>query len=116
MTKNVRVWRTPGNAMSFSPWIRHVTDADFQEVVEVAGHQMAVEHEFKFRHRPFEVCEALRRRAVQHDADHDERAAIDFSGVDDRAHLRDIALLQQPLRSPVASRRADVNRLRELRI
>ena len=96
--------------------IRHVADPDFQEVVEVSSHQMAVENEFEFCHRPFEVGKTFRCRAVEHHADHDQRTAIDLFGVDHRAHLRDVTLLQQPLRSPVTSRRADVNRLRELGI
>ena len=32
----------------------HVAGADLQEIVEIAGHQMAVEHAFQFRDRLLE--------------------------------------------------------------
>src|ERR1700733_8802567 len=50
--------------------IRHVADPDLQKIVEVARHQMAVEHEFEFGDRLFKVGKALRRGAVEHYADH----------------------------------------------
>ncbi len=34
--------------------ILHVADADLEEVVEIASHQMAIEYEFQLRDRPLE--------------------------------------------------------------
>src|SRR5258708_7704973 len=40
--------------------IRHIGDPDFQEIVEVAGDQVAIEDEFQFRDGFFERRETLR--------------------------------------------------------
>ena len=74
--------------------IRHVLDPDFQEIVEVAGDQVAIEDEFQFRNGFFERCEALGGRAIEHDADHDQRAPRDLLRHDDRANAFDVTLLE----------------------
>ena len=47
-----------------------VAGADFQEIIEIAGYQMAIEHAFQLRGRLFEGGKALRRGTVEHDTDH----------------------------------------------
>jgi len=63
MTKNVLVWRTPGNAISWSPWIRLKSAISptliFRKIVKVPGHEMAVEDEIQFPDSFFERCETL---------------------------------------------------------
>src|SRR6202034_379378 len=53
---------------------------------------------------------------VEYDANHDESGPFDFVGRNHCPDQLDIALLEQPLRAPVARRRADVRRLRQFRI
>src|ERR1700751_4952794 len=58
--------------------ILHVADPDFQEVVEVTGDEVAVEHEFQLCRRLLKQRKTLRRRSVEHDADHHKRALADL--------------------------------------
>lgn len=55
--------------------------------------------------------EALRRRAVEDDADHDQRAAIDLVRCNHLPDLREEALTEEPLRSPMAGRRTGTHAL-----
>jgi len=40
--------------------ILYVADPDLEEIVEIARHQVAIQHEFELRDRPLERGEALR--------------------------------------------------------
>ena len=116
ITKNVRVWRTPGSAISCSVEILHVADADLEEVIEIAGHQMAVEHEFQFGDRLFEGGKTLRRGTVEHDADHDQRALADPARRHHGADPDDKTLVVQPLGAAMTGRGADADRFGEFGI
>src|SRR5438270_6206351 len=48
--------------------ILHVADSDLEEIVEVAGDEVTVEHELQPGDRLLEDRKAFRRRAVEHDA------------------------------------------------
>ncbi len=94
MTKKVRVWRTPGSAIN----------------------QMAVENEFQFRDRVLEGRETLGGGAVEHDADHHQRALADPARRDHRADLGDKPFVEQALGPAMTGRGADPGRLRQLGI
>ncbi len=96
--------------------IGHVTDPYFEEVIEITRDEVAVEDELQFRHGFFERGKAFRRGAIEHDADHHQRATIDLVRRDDRADLLDITVLEQRLGPPMACRGADIDQLRQLRI
>src|SRR5438067_7595739 len=51
--------------------ILHVADANLEEIVEIAGHQMAIQHEFQLRDCSLEGGKTVRCGAVEHHADHD---------------------------------------------
>src|SRR6266702_4539070 len=85
----------------------HVADADLEEVVEVAGDEVAVEHEFQLGDRLLEDGKALRRRAVEHDADHHQRALPYLLRRDHGADGGDEAVLEQALGAAVAGGGAD---------
>jgi hypothetical protein len=59
-------------------WSRN--SADFQQIVKVAGDQIAVENILHLQYRALERSEALGRRSVEHDADHHERAKPHAAG------------------------------------
>ena len=91
-------------------------DADLEEIVEIAGHQMTVEHEFQFRDRGFEGGKTLRRGTVEHDADHDQRAVADPARRNHGADAGDKTLVEQPLGAAVAGGGADADRFGEFGI
>lgn len=96
--------------------VGHVAHANLQHVVEVASDQMAVEHEGELARRLLELSEALRCRAVQHHADHDQRAAPDLVRRHHRPHAADIALREKPLGTPMTGGRRGVGALRQFRV
>src|SRR5690606_9697787 len=86
--------------------IRHISNADLEKIVEVTGHQIAVEHLLQFEHRPLECCKALRGRSVQHDADHHQCPQTDRSRSDLGPYAGDVTLFKQTLGTSMAGRRA----------
>ena len=68
-----------------------VAHADLEEIVEVAGDQVAVEHEGQGADRRLEGGEAVGGGAVEHHADQHQRAALDALGGDGGADRLDDA-------------------------
>ena len=96
--------------------ILHVADADLEEVVEIAGHQVAIQHEFQLRDRPLEGGKAFRCGAVEHDADHDEGPLADLPRRHHRPDPCYEPLVEQALGAPVTGRGADTGRFGQLGI
>ena len=96
--------------------IVHVADADFQEIVEVPGHQMAVDDERHFQRRTFERRKTLRGRAVQHHTDNGQRAQPDGFRRNGSPGAGDIAVIEQALGTAVAGRRAGIDLFRQVRV
>jgi hypothetical protein len=94
--------------------IGDVLDSNLDKEVEVTGHQMAIKHKRQFPDRRFKGRKALLRRAVEHHADNDERAAVNLVWRNIGPHGADIALLKQPLGPPVARGRTDVGGLGQI--
>src|ERR1700682_624026 len=96
--------------------IRDVFGPDFQEIIEVACDQVTIEDEFQFRDGFFERRETLRCRAIEHDADHHQRAPVDLLRHDHRANAADVAVLEQRLGPAVTGRGTDVDQPRQFGI
>src|SRR5260221_8413950 len=96
--------------------IRDVFGPDFQEIIEIACDQVTIEDEFQFRDSFFEGRETLRCRAIEHDADHHQRAPVDLLRRDHRANAADVTFLEQRLGPAVTGRGTDVDQLRQLGI
>ena len=96
--------------------VGQVAHADLEEIVEIAGDDVAVEHDGELLHRFLEGAEALRRRAVEHDADDGERALLDLVRIDLRPDAGDVALGEQALDTAVAGGGAGVHPLGDLGI
>src|SRR5216683_3132109 len=96
--------------------IRDVFGPDFQEIIEIACDQVTIEDEFQFRDGLFERRETLRCRAIEHDADHHQRAPVDLLRRDHRANAADVTLLEQRLGPAVTGRGTDVDQLRQFGI
>ena len=94
--------------------VADVADADLQEEIEVAGDQMAIQHEPQFPDREFESPKTLRRRTVEHHADNHQRAALEFFRRQLGSDAADEAFVEKPLRAAVTGGRADVNRRGEV--
>jgi len=75
---------------------------------------MTVQHEGQLAGRLFELRKAFRRRTVEHDADHDQGAAVDAPGIDNRTDGTDVSVLEKPLRAPVAGGGADADLFGEI--
>lgn len=96
--------------------VLHVSDSNFQQIVEITGDQVAIENILHPKHSAFEGCEALRCGPVEHDADHDKSSEADLGRRDVHPNARDEALIEKALRPPVARGRADVDALRQFGI
>jgi hypothetical protein len=96
--------------------ISDVANANFQEIVEVAGHQIAVEHKGQGGDGVLEIGETVARGAVEHDADNGHGTAIHESGRNLGADRADEALPEQPLRAAMTGGRADIRLLGQLGI
>src|SRR4029078_12637536 len=77
---------------------------------------VAVQNEGQLTDGGLESSKAFRRRAVEHDADHDQRASLDAIGRDHGSDRKHVAFLEQALGPAVAGGGAYVDLLRQLRI
>ena len=84
-----------------------VLDPDLEEIVEVAGDEIAFQHKGETFDRGLEVGEAFRRRAVEHDADDDQHTALDLVGIDEGRRTGDVVVREKPMNATVAGRRAE---------
>src|ERR1700733_8056658 len=66
--------------------IGNVLYADLEKKIEVASHQMAVEHERQFPDRRFKGGKSLLCRAIEDHADDDKRPALDLGRRNIGAH------------------------------
>lgn len=114
MTKKVRIWRTPGRAMSIllcnvlkSPMSR---TRIFQKIVEIPRDQVTVQKLLHAGDRLLEGGEACGGGAIEDDADHDQRPEADGRRVQVRSDRGHIPLLEKTLGPPVTGCGADVHR------
>jgi hypothetical protein len=94
--------------------VRHIAHPNFQEVVEVAGDEMAVQNERQLPYRRLECREALGRGSIENDTDHNKSAARDAVRRNFSSDRADVAFLEEALRTPVAGRGTHVGLLCQL--
>ena len=87
----------------------HVARSDLQQVIEIPGHEVAVENLFHPANHLLELRKALRRRPVQHDADHHQRPQPHAGRRDLRPDRRYEPVLKQALRAPMTGRGTDIH-------
>jgi hypothetical protein len=81
---------------------------DFEEVIELASYDMAIENHWHVSNGRFESAEALGRGAVKHDSDEGERAPVDAMWRDLRTDRTDISFRDQPLDPAMARCRTGI--------
>ncbi len=84
--------------------INNISHAYLQEVIEIASHKMAIEHDWQIPDRCFEGAEALRCGAVEHNSYEGEGPPVDPMWRNLGPHGTNVSICEQPLDPTVAGR------------
>src|SRR6185312_13793372 len=93
-----------------------VAHAGLEQVVETAGHHVALQHVRRPARRGGEGLEDLGRRAVQHHLHEDQQRAADLLGVEHGGEAGDVAALPQPPHAVRAGRSREAAALGEFAV